>query len=379
MAKVSVFFSGDFCCTPSPAPIKVSEELKDVIASCDFKVSNFEVPLKPDDVPPQSGMLYQHDEVPEFLRSLGFNLFSFANNHAFDYGEDGWRKTMRAFGNEPFGSGTYDDAYQIKVVEKDGVKIGFLALCYAARFGVFDNSTDKSSLACAWVNDLRVNHVILKAKQEVDYLVVLPHDGIEYIDIPMPETIARYRDFVEYGADAVIASHPHCPQGWESYKGKLIFYSLGNFFFNSKSDYDYRADNCPHWYEGLCVKLVIEDGEVSFEVFNTLNDSNVALKLDNTLERVAHNNLLCDYLNNEDKYREVLEKECLRLNNNQELNCAFGNISELSFKIVVKGLIKYFVRVVKRKQHSRGEAFRNLIKNDTRRALFLRGLAAYYK
>ncbi|MBR5352415.1 MAG: CapA family protein [Bacteroidales bacterium] len=68
----------------------------------------------------------------------------------------------------------------------------------------------------------------------MDYLFVLPHDGIEYVDAPMPETIARYRDFIDYGADGIFGAHLHCPQGWEEYKGRPIFYSLGNFFFNSK-------------------------------------------------------------------------------------------------------------------------------------------------
>ena len=67
------------------------------------------------------------------------------------------------------------------------------------------------------------------------------HDGIEYIDIPLPEQRERYRDFVDYGADGVFVHHPHVPQGWEVYKGRPIFYSLGNFFFNSKNTPDYKT------------------------------------------------------------------------------------------------------------------------------------------
>ena len=80
------FFCGDFCSTPSTAPIKVSDELKDKIKSCDIRVCNFEVPLKPNEVTPINGRYYQSDDAPAFLESMGFNLFSFANNHVFDYG-----------------------------------------------------------------------------------------------------------------------------------------------------------------------------------------------------------------------------------------------------------------------------------------------------
>ena len=245
MSCVKLFFAGDFCSKPSTSKITVSDELKNLIHSCDLKVVNFEVPLKPDvKLPPQSReRFYQNDDAPEFLRSLGFNLFSQANNHAFDWGDEGYKKTKAALGDAAFGAGTYEEAYKVKVIEVNDVKIGFMGLSFAAYTGVFNDVTKHEGLGCAYINDLRVNHDIIEAKKEVDYLFILPHDGIEYIDIPMPETIARYRDFIDYGADGVIAAHPHCPQGWEEYKGKPIFYSLGNFLFNSKEIYDFRQIN----------------------------------------------------------------------------------------------------------------------------------------
>ena len=89
MGKVKLFFAGDFCSKPSTSYISVSEELQNLIKSCDVRVVNFEVPLKPEAVtlPPQGyERFYQHDDVPQFLRNIGFNLFSIANNHLFDWG-----------------------------------------------------------------------------------------------------------------------------------------------------------------------------------------------------------------------------------------------------------------------------------------------------
>ena len=251
--------------------ITVSDELKELIQSCDLRVVNFEVPLKPDiSLPPQRyERFWQNDDAPDFLRGLGFNLFSIANNHVFDWGKDGFKKTKTILGDQSFGAGLYDEAYTVKVCEVKGIKVGFLALSYAAYTGVFDDVLQHEGLGCAYINDFRVNHDIMEAKKYVDFLFVLPHDGIEYIDVPLPETIARYRDFVDYGADGVIASHPHCPQGWEEYKGKPIFYSLGNFLFNSKEGYDYRATNRPHWYEGLCVVIELDGEKLAYQVFNT--------------------------------------------------------------------------------------------------------------
>jgi len=307
---INIFFAGDFCSKSSTSRITVSDELKSLIQSCDLSVINFEVPLKPEvKLPPQSRRrFYQNDDVPGFLRGLGFDLFSLANNHAFDWGEAGYKKTKKTLGEDAFGAGSYDEAYAVKVVEVKGTKIGFLGLSYAAYTGVFDDVTKHDGLGCAYINDLKVNHVILEAKKEVDYLFVFAHDGIEYIDVPLPETIARYRDFIDYGADGVIAAHPHCPQGWEEYKGKPVFYSLGNFLFNSHDGYDYRATDCPHWYEGLCVVLSIVDGVVSWRIVNTRNVGNLGIEIDHDEARTRHNEQICRYLCDDGEYWRYFRK-----------------------------------------------------------------------
>lgn len=371
--SVKLFFCGDFCSKPSTNPIAVSNDLKQLIATCDFKVCNFEVPLKPDNVDPRAGCFFQNDDAPGFLEDLGFNLFSFANNHAFDYGLEGWKKTMASFRHTPFGSGKYEDAYKVKVVEKDGIKVGFLPLCYAARWGVFDNYTDKNSYACAWVNDLKVNHVIIDAKKEVDFLFVLPHDGIEYINLPLPETIARYRDFIDYGADAVIGSHPHCPQGWEEYKGKPIFYSLGNFLFNSKEGYSYRATDRPHWYDGRCVvmDIDIESKKLRYDVINTQNEGNLAITIDKSSEASQYNQLICSYLTDDELYHKTLV-ETLTPIASGECNLVSNAFYYSTAKQLLKNIIKLITtQLNKQKREEANTKLERLMKDDTRRASVL--------
>ena len=103
MKNIKIFFAGDFCSKPSTSVITVSDELRQLIQSCDVKVVNFEVPLKPDvSLPPQRyERFWQNDDVPDFLRGLGFNLFSIANNHAFDWGDEGFKKTKATLVLEP--------------------------------------------------------------------------------------------------------------------------------------------------------------------------------------------------------------------------------------------------------------------------------------
>ena len=376
METTNLFFAGDFCSKPLTSKITVSEELVSLIWSCDLKIVNFEVPLKPDvTLPPQEReRFFQNDDVPGFLRKIGFNLFSIANNHAFDWGEEGFKKTKAALGDDSFGAGTYDEAYQIKVCEVNDVKIGFMSLTFAAYTGVFDDVMNHDGLGCAYINDLRVNHDIMEAKKSVDYLFILPHDGIEYIDVPLPETIARYRDFIDYGADGVIAAHPHCPQGWEEYKGKPIFYSLGNFLFNSKEGYDYRAWNRQHWYEGMCVKMELKDGEISCTVINTRNVDNIAIAIDHAKERDAHNEKLCELLRNKDKYQEYLYAQCKRLSDVQEMPIIDKTMHPQSLKSYTKFAIQNWIKVFKKQEISNDFSLKTLLRNDTRRNVLVRML-----
>lgn len=371
--RIQLLFAGDFCSKPTTSFITPSEELRNLLSSCDCRIVNFEVPLKPDIELPKrnSERFFQNDDAPDFLRNLGFDLFTIANNHTFDWGEEGFQKTKTALGNASFGAGTYDEAYKVKIVNVKGLKIGFLALSYAVYTWPLQDTDKREGLGCAYINDLRVNHVIIEAKKSVDYLFVLPHDGIEYIDAPMPETIARYRDFIDYGADGVFGAHPHCPQGWEEYKGKPIFYSLGNFFFNSKKDTLYRAWNRPHWYEGRCVVLSIESDALSWKVINTRNIDNVALEIDHSEEAVAHNNYICGLLMDRKSYYDYMSPIMT-----QQVNSDLRRLENKFLPKTINGSFKIFVRCIiryiKRKKPVNDDILINVFRNDLKRSRMLR-------
>ena len=370
---VKLFFAGDFCSKPSAECISVSADLKALMQLCDLKVVNFEVPLKPEGVslPPQDReRFFQNDDTPDFLRGLGFNLFQLANNHAFEWGDEGFLKTKAALGDAAFGAGTYDEAYRVKVYEVSGVKVGFMALSFAAYRGVFADETDRAGLGCAYINSLRVNHDIIEAKKQVDFLFVLPHNGIEYIDIPLPETIARYRDFIDYGADGVIGTHPHCPQGWEEYKGKPIFYSLGNFLFNSKEGYDYRATNRPHWYEGLCVVVSIENGKLSWVVVNTKNVDNVGIEIDHDSIRNEHNSSICRFLSDKDAYDSCLTRICNSLGV-KERGIIDRTFHMQTLKESTRKIVRLWIGKLRKRDYSDDDAIRRLLTHDARRNLLL--------
>lgn len=379
--KVRLFFAGDFCSKPSTSFITPSDELKQLLSSCDCRIINFEVPLKPEIELPErkEERFFQNDDTPDFLRSLGFDLFSMANNHTFDWEVEGYKKTKAALGAAGFGAGTFEEAYKVKEIEINGVKIGFLALSYAVYTWPLQDTDKREGLGCAYINDLKVNHIIIEAKKRLDYLFILPHDGIEYVDVPMPETIARYRDFVDYGADGVFGAHPHCPQGWEEYKGKPIFYSLGNFFFNSKKDTLYRAWNRLHWYEGRGVVLTLENDHISYEVINTRNIDNIAIEIDHSAESVSHNKYVCDLLTNKKAYNDYLMPIMKK-----QVKYDLGRMEAIFQPHTIKKALKVLKQCVFERNSKNGDiANQNellyMFRNDLRRARMLRMLLGKIK
>lgn len=374
--RVQLLFAGDFCSKPSTSFITPSDELRNILLSCDCRVVNFEVPLRPEIELParKEERFFQNNDAPEFLRNLGFDLFSIANNHTFDWGEEGFKKTKAVLGAASFGAGSYEEAYKVKEIEIKGVKIGFLALSFAVYTWPLQDAEKREGLGCAYLNDLSVNHIIIEAKKRLDYVFVLPHDGIEYVDAPMPETIARYRDFIDYGADGVFGAHPHCPQGWEEYKGKPIFYSLGNFFFNSKNDTLYRAWNRPHWYEGRCVVVTIENGQITYEVINTRNIDNIAIEIDHSEESVKHNEYVCGLLANQQAYNDyvlpIIQKQVKSYMGKMEVM-----FQPKTMKQALRGLKNTIVlRHKKTSDTANSNDLLYLFRNDLRRAQMLRFL-----
>lgn len=373
---INLFFAGDFVSKPTTTLIQVSDELRTLIKSHDYNVVNFEVPLRPDEeLQPIANYerFYQSDDAPSFLMGIGFNLFSIATNHTFDCGDAGYLKTKGRLGESALGAGTREEAYSVKIVEKNGLRVGLLALCYASKLGVFDEVMSDKKLGCAYINDLAVNHIILDAKKKVDYLFVLAHDGIEYIDVPIPEVRARYQDFIDYGADAVIGTHPHCPQGWEEYQGKPIFYSLGNFFFNSKASPTARADR-PHWYEGLGVSFELSKDSVSYKVVNIRNIGNQELVIDNDMKRQEDNDRLNLYLKDSRQYQTYLQTEIVRLWNTQEQHVIERFFSRVTVWKAWKLLLKKTLQQLRGKNIQNISSMYMLLKNDTRRNIVLRYL-----
>lgn len=333
MEPLRVLVCGDFRAL-EPEKIIFSDALLNVVNDCDICICNFEAPVKSNGtaVHKSGPVICQSEDSPDFLKRKGFNAVLLANNHIMDYGEKGCLSTLDAFADViTIGAGSPEEAYRVKVIVEKGYKIGLLSLVQY-EFGVVESDGSTSVIGAAWINDAIVQNVIARARQDVDYLFVFPHAGVENTDAPLPEWRSVYKRLIDYGADGVFASHPHVPQGWEYYKGKPIFYSLGNFYFDGMCD-------GPFWNKSLAVKIEIEDGLKCAQI--NIDSSNGYLKIDESDEIIKHNAYLQNLLVDNQLYEQYINQICLRLFDGYKYGILRG-VCGVSFKMS----FKYFVRLL---------------------------------
>lgn len=169
----------------------------------------------------------------KFLTNAGIDAVSLGNNHVMDYGEVAFKDTLKsidAVGVLRTGAGTnLTHARTPIIIESNGFKIGLLSYGDVYPTSLYANANRPGN---AGVDSTIIVADIVRYKPKVDFLAVSVHWGDEYIDDAGSRQITLAHLFIDKGADLVIGHHPHVLQAFEMYKGKMIFYSMGNFVFD---------------------------------------------------------------------------------------------------------------------------------------------------
>lgn len=212
-------------------------------------------------------VLRAHPRVLPVVKKY-FNAVSLANNHSGDYGPDAFAKMLDLLdqsGIRYFGGGeNLRAAHEPVLFDVKGKRIAILAynLFFPRSFEALE---DRPGLA--WGEDDYVRAGIKRAREvhKADIVITYPHWGWENEKIASANQVALARLMIDSGADAVIGGHPHVTQNVETYKGKKIFYSLGNFVFDSFDTDDTNT--------GWAVEMTIEpDANISWKVFEAKLD-----------------------------------------------------------------------------------------------------------
>ncbi|SFQ68987.1 poly-gamma-glutamate synthesis protein (capsule biosynthesis protein) [Halopseudomonas formosensis] len=235
MAKI--FICGDVVNTEKQSGEILSPSLEQIVLGADYAICNFEAPVEGAGSPiAKSGPHIQQKATTLYgLKKQGFDLIQLANNHIMDFGSSGLMETIKQAHLaklDVIGAGAdFNSAYKPLIKEINGVVFGIINAC-EAQFGVLDYFQDKNTAGYAWINHNQIDKNIIDLKKQCDFVLVLSHAGLENYSIPQREWRERYQHFCDLGADVVVGAHPHVPQGFEEYKASLIFYSLGNFYFD---------------------------------------------------------------------------------------------------------------------------------------------------
>ena len=153
--------------------------------------------------------------IPE-LKKIGFNIFNLANNHALDFGSAGFAQSKEYLKKNNFDYfGNPKNTTEISIIKNiQGLKIGFIG--FNGLIGKIDPVLEE----------------IKKIKGETDIVAIYTHWGAEYNENFTKTQQDQARKLIDAGADVIFGSHPHVVEPIEEYKGKIIFYSLGNFVFD---------------------------------------------------------------------------------------------------------------------------------------------------
>lgn len=228
------------------------EKMKDFLMGGDLVFGNLETPITAGRDIRTGEMIFRADAGSELaLKNAGFAVLSLANNHTPNFGAAGLRETfrrLRAAGIAYAGAGENEaEALTPAYVEAGGLRFAFLAFndsdVVPPSYGAGDGRP-----GTALMDIPKMTAAVAGAKKEAALVIVSMHSGVEYAAVPNARQTAFARAAVEAGAEMVIGHHPHVVQTAEKYRGKWIFYSLGNFVFDQMWSEDTRR--------GLAVKAV---------------------------------------------------------------------------------------------------------------------------
>ncbi len=209
-----------------------------LLAEADLTIADLECALTGSFAPPDDPYTMRFMTYPQAVEGLllaGIDAVSLANNHSMDFGAQGMRdtlKTLEGRGIAHFGIGeTLAEARQPALLQVAGTTVALLGYdgISAAWYGAGADWPGTAPL-----DPELVTEDVSAASSLADVVIPFFHWGIEYTLLPTDEQRQIARAAIDAGATLVLGSHPHWLQGFEFYRGRPIFYSLGNFVFDQE-------------------------------------------------------------------------------------------------------------------------------------------------
>lgn len=224
----------------------VFDKRADSVFRCsDIVVGNLECPATTLHTPMMKKFVFRAEpEWLEALRAHGFTHLNLANNHTVDQGRRGlvdtWHNVER-YGMTPVGVGnTMDEAAQPVLLAEHPRKVWLIASLQLP-LEHFPYLPEAPSVNQESLDSMVVRIRALREEDSSAVILVSLHWGREHTLEPMPMQRSIARRLIDAGADALICHHTHTLQTIEQYRGKYIYYSIGNFIFDQRQDINRRT------------------------------------------------------------------------------------------------------------------------------------------
>ena len=306
--KLTITFSGDLAFDEYTSEYYKDNKLFDdrienFLKDTDYTVLNYESPITTLSATTKKSLY--HKSSPESLKFIEKNfknpILSLANNHMQDYGINGLVDTLKYLNKKRIdyvGAGHKEEEASKYIIVGEEIKVGILALQY---YDKIKPAKDTPGVFCERQSKILKNR-IKELKTKVDYIVLIYHGGYEFINVPLKFTKRQLRKYIDIGVDVVVSHHSHLVQGYEKYKGKFIFYSLGNFIF----DTDFQRAQIGT-EEGILLKLNFYKKGIGYTTCGTLID-----RTKNKINSCDTSSQFIEY--NKKIYTEKLKEEIMRVN-----------------------------------------------------------------
>jgi len=202
-----------------------------------WTILNLEAPLKSKTPLRKWINLYQSERIFEILKLLNVKAVCLSNNHIIDYGKEGLDQLinkLKMFDISYFGAGlNLTQALKPIILKLDNCRFGLLGFGWDEEMCVYAR---ENKAGVAPLNKKIIIETVEKLKNKADILIVNLHWGYEYEIYPLPLHRKLAQDIIDTGADLIIGHHAHVIQAYEKYKGKNIYYGLGNFYFGNRRE-----------------------------------------------------------------------------------------------------------------------------------------------
>jgi len=237
-------------------------KVQDYLKTGDIVFANLENPIAEGRTIKPGEMFFRADpNLVSELKDNNFSILSLANNHSGNFGTDGLKQTFQYLneaGIKYVGAGeNYEVANSPVFLKKNGLTFAFLAYD-DINFTPAEYGAEEGKAGIAFFDQTEMSKAVALAKKQADFVIISMHFGNEYQPLPSTQQKEWAHLAIDLGADLVLGHHPHVVMPIEEYKGKYIFYSLGNFIFDQMWSRSTR--------EGIIAKIIFnEKGEIKIQ------------------------------------------------------------------------------------------------------------------